>query len=157
MKDEYRELLKNSVEMRYRKRCLIWDTAVFAVYILIFGLLFAFRDEKDVAMGIAVTLAIFWLPVAAVDIYRILKICQAADAYTFTEAVLNQPHGCWYTRDRVCFTVCVQNSSGDWLGANTNSIFCVRFWEPRLEDYVNQKALIGYNDETGMVVVIGKV
>ena len=108
-------------------------------------------------MGIAVTLAIFWLPVAAVDIYRILKICQAADAYTFTEAVLNQPHGCWYTRDRVCFTVCVQDSSGDWLGANTNSIFCVRFWEQRPEDYVNQKVLIGYNDETGMVVVIGKV
>ena len=87
------------------------------------------------------------------QLYRVFHIFSHIDSYTYTEAFLDRPHLC--NRGTRYFTVRIRDCFGREFDANTNNIFNKN--EPCFEDYIDQKVLIGYNNVTGLVVVIEKL
>ena len=87
------------------------------------------------------------------QLYRVFHIFSHIDSYTYMEALLDRPHLC--SRGTRYFTVRIRDRSGREFDADTHSIFSRS--APCFEDYVNQKVLIGYNNVTGLVVVIQKL
>ena len=54
------------------------------------------------------------------------------------------------------FTVVIEDAEGNRFPANTHDIFYTHsITGLSLEDYVNKTVEVGYNTETGQVVVIG--
>ena len=67
--------------------------------------------------------------------------------------MLDKPHAGY--KGGVYFTVTVTDRRGNRRQVDTANMFSSG--EPMLEDYVNQKVLIGYNEETELVAVIQKL
>ena len=86
--------------------------------------------------------------------YRTWKIFRKSEHYIFQEAVLDRPNAAW-GRGAIRFTVTVKDSRGCNQQADTHGIFATRsLLGPNLEDYVNRRVRVAYNDETGTLVVI---
>ena len=140
--------LKNSVEFKAERR----STLVVGIFCLILILLMAAaagsRSTARSAIGFVVL-----FPCFLYQLYRLVRIFFHMDSYTYTEAVLDQPRQGY--KGSMYFQVRLRDRSGREFCANTNSIFSGS--EPCFDDYVNQKALIGYNNHTELVVVIKKL
>ena len=112
------------------------------------------EDAMMAAFGITV-MAMALLSFPIFYIYRIFKIYSHIDDYTFTEVVLDKPHGGW-GRDTMYFSVTVKDRRGASIPVDTHAIFCTRgAFSPLLEDYINKKVTVAYNNTTEYVVVIG--
>lgn len=85
--------------------------------------------------------------------YRFWELFGHIDRYTFSNALLNEPHQGY--KGSMFFTVEVRNRQGKMIKKDTRNIFSKG--EPNFEDYLNQQVLVGYNDKTDIVVVIKKL
>lgn len=152
--------LKESVEYRHcRKQCIVMIAVVslFALPFLITASVLLGRSENSNAMyGIMwfVFLGIGYLFLVAYLAYHWLEIFLRIDSYIFCEVLLDQPH--IEGRGGVKFTVTFTDRHGKQLKRETGAMFSSGA-EPYLEDYNNQKVLIGYNEETDRVVVIKRL
>lgn len=99
--------------------------------------------------------AVLAIPVG-VWVYRMWKLFRVPEEYFFTRAELSTFHHKLWTRGMMYFTVVIDHPEEGRIAVNTNPIFASWGWEqPLLEDYLNTTVTVGYNRETGMVVVIG--
>ena len=149
--------LKNSVQYRFeRKQFLVIAGILGAAYLL--GLmasldLIRFEPGRDRSIAILVMMSVMVLPMVAYFAYRWLRLFLHIDAWCFSEAVLDKPHAGY--KGGVYFTVEITDRRGNKKQVDTANKFSSA--EPMLEDYVNQKVLIGYNRETELVAVIQKL
>ena len=149
--------LKNSVQYRFeRKQFLVIAGILGAAYLL--GLmasldLIRFEPGRDGGIAILVMMSVMVLPMVAYFAYRWLRLFLHIDAWRFSEAVLDKPHAGY--KGGVYFTVEITDRRGNKKQVDTANMFSSA--EPMLEDYVNQKILIGYNGETELVAVIQKL
>ncbi len=145
--------LKASVEMRFARHNAVLY-AVMAGVSALFILLIGSIKSPGAGAAASVMLLLFLSPIALFYVYRIFKIYHHIDAYTFTEAELIRLHS-GFNR-MMYFTVTVKDRSGRDITVDTHEIFAPHgIMEPLLEDYVGKKVLIGYNNATEYVVVIG--
>ena len=142
--------LKNSVEFKAEWRST-WIVGVFCL-ILIF-LMFTVGSLHSANTARSVIGTIIMIPCLLYQLYRLVRIFFHIDSYTYTEAVLDRPKQGY--KGSMYFTVRVRNRFGKEIDVDTNRIFSRA--EPNFEDYLNQKVLIGYNNVTGLVVVIKKL
>ena len=149
--------LKNSVQYRFeRKQFLVIAGILGAAYLL--GLmvsldLIRFEPGRDGGIAILVMMSVMVLPMVAYFAYRWLRLFLHIDAWRFSEAVLDKPHAGY--KGGVYFTVEITDRRGNKKQVDTANMFSSG--EPMLEDYANQKVLIGYNEETELVAVIQKL
>lgn len=148
------DMLKNSVEVRAKK----WSLIEFLCLDIFWGLLLLIPDKDSVSKALFCLLYfLVMLPLTVWYVYRIVQIFLYPECYTFTEALLDQPHqnpnsGGRWSSGSLYFTVILRDRQGREIQVDTESIFSTS--DPCFDDYVNKKALIGYNDKTQRVVVI---
>lgn len=96
------------------------------------------------------------LPIYLFWAWRMISIFRHPESYWFCKANLCNPIGGRF-RDTIRFTVLLEDPDGNKFAVNTHSIFQSHkgLLALALEDYINQTVTIAYNEETGMVVVIG--
>ncbi len=148
----YYETLKNSVEQRHNRR-----TAIFVSIATVFVLALAFGSFEQLRgrSVVSVFLGLFVLvPYSLYCIYKAVIPFFYMDSYSFTEVLLDKPHhrgkGVMY------FTVTLRDRMGREFERDTHAIFG-NFSDPVFEDYINQKALIAYNEKTETVLVIKRM
>ena len=158
MKDikEIRKMLWHSMDMAAVKLILFW--AVIA-NVIVFGVLFitsAGMDSGERWAAILTIMVVCLLPFLVFCLWRTIQTFRLASSYTFCTTILSNPMGGRF-RDSIKFRVLLEDADGYQFVADTHSIFQthVGFGGFALEDYVNQKVTIAYNEETGNVVVIG--
>lgn len=147
------ERLKNSVEV---KSC-VRDCLIFGIIVAIYTLLITIPIQSHGGTG---DIAVLWLiyllvfiPLFLYMVYKLVEVFLYIDCYSFTEVVLDRPRLGY--RGAMGFTVTVRDRQGRELEADTRQIFSRS--NPNFEDYVNQRALIGYNNKTERVVVVKKL
>ena len=141
------ERLKKSVEV---KAC-VRDLLIFGALLIFFALLIAApaADNRSNA-GIWAILLFVLVPCVLYFSYKLIEIFLYIDCYSFTEVVLDRPRQGY--RGVMYFTVTIRDRHGRELEVDTRHIFSQG--NPNFEEYVNQRALIGYNDQTERVVVV---
>lgn len=98
--------------------------------------------------------ACYLVPYGIFCAFRTIRIFRKPDSYIFCQAILSQPHKHQWTRN-VYFTVLLEDLDGGKFVVDTNAVFRpTAFFPPRMEDYVNRTVTVGYNEETGVVVII---
>ena len=142
--------LKNSVEFKAE-----WlSSLIVGIFCLILILLmFTVGSLNSAGTARAVIGAIIMIPCLLYQLYRLVRIFFHMESFTYTEAILDRPKQGY--KGSMYFTVRIRDRSGREFDADTHSIFSRS--EPCFEDYVNQKVLIGYNNDTELVVVIQKL
>ena len=158
MKDikEIRRALWHSLDMAEVKLLLFW---AMVVNVILFAVLFFTSMGMDPAERWTVILtmmAVCLLPFLILCLWRTVQTFRKAESYIFCTATLSNPMGGRF-RESIKFRVVLEDADGYKFVADTHSIFQthVGFGGFALEDYVNQKVTIAYNEETGNVVVIG--
>lgn len=141
--------LKNSVEFKAERR----STWIVGIFCLILMLLMAAAAGSSRGMARSVIGFVVMLPCFLYQLYRLVRIFFHMDSYTYTEVLLDQPKQGY--KGSMYFQVRLRDRSGREFETDTNAIFSRS--EPCFEDYVNQKALVGYNNTTELVVVIKKL
>ena len=133
-----------SVEMN----CLLAEFTVLIIACAFFASLGGAKTIRIVAVTAVVAITAFHL-------WLVIRICRKPDSYIFCSAVLNQPHRSDWI-NAMYFTVVIEDAEGNRFPANTHAIFFTySLTGLLLEDYVNKTVEVGYNMETGHVVVIG--
>lgn len=145
--------LKNSVELRSAKKDLLFV----GIFFLVMTLLLVPGLSADVVrpntMSFVLVYFFLFLPLLVYALYRVVILFVHIDRYVFSEAVLDKPHQSG--RNGMYFTVTLRDRYGREFQADTRAIFSTG--DPNFEDYLNQRVLIGYNEETECVVVIQKL
>ena len=158
MKDikEIRRALWHSLDMAFVKLFLFWTAVFSAIFFVV--MLFAssgmMPQERWPILGTMMAVCI--LPILIFCAWRTFRTFQSAESYIFCTATLSNPMGGRF-RDSIKFRVLLEDADGYKFVADTHSIFQthVGLGGFALEDYVNQKVTIAYNEETENVVVIG--
>lgn len=157
MKDiqEIRRDLWHSLDMAAVKLLLFW---AMVVNVILFAVLFFTSMGMDPAERWTVILtmmAVCLLPFLILCLWRTVQTFRKAESYIFCTATLSNPMGGRF-RESIKFRVVLEDADGYKFVADTHSIFSTHKDLTGLgfEDYVNQKATIAYNEETGNVVVI---
>ena len=147
-------MIKQSLDVKVCRRMLI-AVGIGMGLGVIYGL-GMFRDEDPVVfwMFLGVT-TLFISPVMVLCGWRLWKLYRMPEEYFFTQAKLSTFHQKMWSRGMMYFTVVIDHPEEGTIAVNTNPIFASHGWEqPLLENYMNRTVTVGYNRETGMVVVI---
>ena len=148
------ETMKNSVEHRHDRRVAIWMTVVL---VFVLALTTAATKEPPLqgrAVGSVLVSLFVLIPYSIYCIYRAVIPFFCMDSYTFTEVLLDKPHH--RGKGAMYFTVTLRDRMGREFEADTHAIFG-QYQNPVFEDYINQTALIAYNEKTETVLVIRKI
>lgn len=149
----YYETVKNSVEHRHDRRTAIFVSIVTVALLgLAIGTLSHLQQAKSIISAMMVLFVL--LPYSLYCTYRAVIPFFYMDSYSFTEVLLDKPHSAG--RNGMYFTVTLRDRWGYEFKAETHTIFGNSF-EPIFEDYINQKALIAYNEKTETVLVIKRI
>ena len=150
-----RQRLWDSLEMQAAMRYLSLGS-VLAVFCIVLGL----RELRHLGpelrfLGTAIVSTITSLPILLFSLIRIIRIYRKPESYHFCKTTLSNPKG-GNLRHTIRFAVLLEDSEGKKFTADTHSIFYTHgLIGPLLEDYVNRTVTVAYNEETGMVTVIG--
>jgi hypothetical protein len=151
------ERLRNSIEYRYERQQWIVCAVIMAIAeLLSVARVFGYGNralEFEVFALILVMINLVFLPILAYFGWRVARIFRKIDSYTFCEAVLDRPRTGY--KGAVSFLVEIRTRSGATVTRETHAIFGSS--ATRLEDYVNKRVLLAYNEETDTVIVIQKV
>ena len=154
-KKQIRQRLRDSLEMQ-----AVISYLVIALILVIFCILLGMSKLRHLEpefriLGTAIVTAICSLPLLIFCLVRTVRIFLKPESYHFCKTKLSNPKG-GNIRHTIRFAVLLEDSTGKKFVANTHSIFYTNgFMGPLLEDYVNKTVTVAYNEETGMVVVIG--
>ena len=149
----YYDTVKNSVEHRHDRMTAIFvSIGTVTVLALAIGTFNHFRQAKTI---VAMLMGLFvMLPYSLYCIYRAVIPFFCMDSYYFTEVLLDKPHH--RGKGSMYFTVTLRDRMGREFEADTHAIFGYGR-NPIFEDYINQKALIAYNEKTETVLVIKRL
>ena len=147
--------LKGSVQYRYdlKTLCIIGISFTIAMVPMLWAFVMLMKTENPAAVFV-----FFYLLLLAgmilYYVYRWLGIFLYIDHYQFFQATLDKPFA--QGRGGVGFTVEFTDRHGNKLERKTSAMFSSQ-WDPILEEYNNQTVLLGYNEKTDRLVLIGRV
>ncbi len=147
-----RDRLWHSVEMNHYKTVLI----IYTLFIPLFCVYGALRNRSDHAWLISfVIVGIIMVPVYLFHAWRIFQIFRSPEEYIFCRCKLSQFHYHYFLKAN-SFTVVLDVPGAGKQVTETRAIFQTHgLVGPLTEDYVNREVTVAYNQDTGMVVVIG--
>ena len=154
---EIKEQLKNSLDMVEVRMVLFWGAMTILLQgIFILLLLPRSPGEPTKRILFRVMALVTATPFLIYSAWRTVQIFRHPEGYYFCKATLSNPIS-GRIRHSIRFTVVIEDPEGYKFAANTHSIFSAGrgFGSLALEDYINKTVTIGYNEETGQVVVIG--
>ena len=145
IKSENRHRLLNSLEIK----CLARNVLILLIMMPIFLLASRGNMAKWGVMAIVLlSFLIFYL-------VRLMNLLRKSESYRFYRTTLTQPQRNIPFKS-IYFTVTLTEENGISFTRETHAIFArYGLAAPLVENYVNQDVTIAYNQETGMVVVIG--
>lgn len=146
------ERLKNSDQYRFDKRQFLVMAALSAGYILIAVLGATSGIKGDISVGISFFFSLIFLGATLYFGFRWLEIFLYMEHYTFCQVKMEKLH--LLGRGIACFSVEFTDRRGKLQSRNTSNMFS-SYRKPYVEDYNNKMALIGYNEKTDRLVVIG--
>lgn len=155
----YYERLKNSLEFSYywkRFRNMLVGMVFVAALMILVAILDSPDDGDALAIAWCMIFGFGFLGLGLYQGYCLLEIFLHTEGYHFCQTVLERPtieHSRFGSRVR--YNVEFTDRHGKILRRDTAAMFSSD-WEPTLEEYNNQTVLIGYNEETDRVVVIGR-
>ena len=157
-KKQIRRQLWQSLDMVYVKLWLFVAALCTLIMWVFFWLTIQrnpYHSTEQVVM-FWVTIALVMGPILVLCTIRTVNILRCPESYHFCKTTLCNPKG-GSLRDTIKFTVLLEDADGNKFVANTHSIFHTHtsMFGLGFEDYVNQTITVGYNEETGQVVVIG--
>ncbi len=144
--------LKNAVDIGLLKSALVILVVIFAFFAL--AVIWPARNDPGYWTFLGWMVLLLFVPFGVYCAWRLIRIFRKADSYIFCRTVLSQPH---YSHlfGMMYFTVVIEDLEGRKFPADTTAVFrpggCI---PPLVEEYVNKSVTVGYNEETGMVVVI---
>ena len=141
--------IRNSVEFKAQRRHALFVWIATAALLLLVGLTGVDGSAKNVMSF--VVLILLAVPYSLYYVYRVGVLFWKIDRWAFSETILDRPHLGY--KSSAWFTVTVRDRSGRELEKETSHIFSTTA-EPIFEEYVNQRVLIAYHDETDTVAVI---
>lgn len=147
--------IKNSVEWKALKREILLLFGIlggYSLFLIVIMLNARIQDSPKAALG-TVLMVLLLLGETCYYLYRIWELFWYIDRYTFSTALLDKPHQGY--KGSMYFTVEVLNRQGKTISRDTRKIFSQG--NPNFEEYLNKQVLVGYNEETDMVVVIQKM
>jgi amino acid transporter len=154
---EIKEQLKNSLDM-VSVRMYLFVAGMVGLISGIFALFCVpkppFGPSPWLVFGLMAAIGV--VPLLIFCLWRTISIFRCPGSYHFCKAKLSNPKG-GRIRDTIRFLVVLEDMDGNKFTAYTHSIFHTHKSSAglALEDYVNQEVTVGYNEETGQVVVIG--
>ena len=151
-KKQIRAYLRDSLELK-----VLWGNfLLIAVIVIVVVCLQTGKGMGRESFWLA-TLIVFGVsagPYLIFCIIRTIRIFHRAGDYFFCRVKLANPQG-GFLRSSIFFRVLLQDPvDGEKFLADTHAIFATR-GPLGLEEYVGRTVTIGYNRETGIVVVIG--
>ncbi len=154
---EIKEQLKNSLDMvSVRMYLFIAGMVALLEGVMVLFLISGppFGPSRWGAYGLMLLISV--VPILIFCLWRTISIFRCPGSYHFCKAKLCNPKG-GRIRDTIRFLVVLEDMDGNKFTAYTHSIFHTHRSSAglALEDYVNQEVTVGYNEETGQVVVIG--
>lgn len=144
--------LKNATDIGFLKGNLVILVAIFAFFAL--ACIWPARNDPGYWTAFGWMALALFVPFGIYCAFRLFRIFRKAESYIFCRTVLSQPH---YSHmfGMMYFTVVVEDLDGRKFAADTTAVFRPGGYIPPLvEEYVNKSVTVGYNEETGMVVVI---
>lgn len=150
-----RRALRDSVEFS----CVLRDMLLYTVFGVVFALVIRLRFLRDFESHFQTTIALwcglFLTPVWAFGILKTLGIFRRADRYRLYRCTLTEPKRRRFLGG-MYFRVELSEEGKAPVFVNTHPIFRAHGMSgPLLTEYGNRTVTIGYNEATGMVVVIG--
>lgn len=147
-----RKRLWHSVEMAFvRLEMILWAVGYGVGLVMC---LFNDTGIPQITWMLVIFVSAIFLPFLGFWLVRGWRIFQSPGEYILCTAKLSQPHA-GYPRGTMYFTVVLETEEEGTFVTNTHAIFQTHgSVGPLLEDYINKTVTIGYNQETGMVVVI---
>lgn len=141
--------LRCSLDLSYLKKWLIALLAAFALL-----LIFALFDRNFWLTHLFVAGTVL-LPAVLYFLWRIRKIFKCAESYFFCQARLRKPRFNAFS-NTVYFAVIVEDMEGRKFVKDTKAIFyATGIVSPTMAEYSDATVTIGYNEQTGNIVVIG--
>ena len=149
----YYETIKNSVEHRHDRWTAIFISIITVIFL---ALTFAIFDtpSKSKSMVSMFFGLLIMVPYSLYCTYRAVIPFFHMGSYSFTEVLLDKPHH--RGKGSMYFTVILRDRMGREFEADTHAIFGYGR-NPIFEDYINQKALIAYNEKTETVLLIKRI
>lgn len=149
--------IRGSLDHIHGRRQVLIISCIFGPVLLLFlPVLILVAEHPDGIAGALMTM--LWMFVLlgfwAYLLYKWVQIYLHIDSYIFCQAKLDHPHV--RGRGGTYYTVEFTDRHGNRLQRDTVDMFTSSA-EPYLEDYNNQTVLIGYNEKTDRLVVIGQV
>lgn len=159
---ENERLIAESADMQYYKGCLgiyigIW---IFLMVFSLFAVLFTLLGKPDFSAAWTITgwlvlvllYSVVFAPFAMYYLYRIHCLKKDIESYFFYEVRLENAHS---VGRALCFSVTIKDENGVPVNVDTKAIFAVGgFVSPLFDDYNNKIVKIGYNPNSGDVVVV---
>ena len=150
-KEVNRDLLNGSLEVGCMRRDLIISLVIVGFYLLLWRMM----HEGAAFVLLSVIFGLCLSPVFGFWIWRLCRIYAKPEEYVFCKCTLSSPHQRLWLRS-MYFTVVLETEEDGRIVVDTHAIFApYGLVGPLVEDYINETVTIGYNRETGMVVVIG--
>ena len=104
----------------------------------------------------AAFVSVLFVPILGFWLLRIWRIFQSLEEYVFCPTELDQPHHAPLGRGLFTFMGVIETGTDGRFAVETHAIFAERgIVQPLMEDYIGRTVTVGWNRETGMVVVIG--
>ena len=146
------EMLKGAVDIRFLKNELIVLLVLFAFFALA-PIWFA-RNDPGYWGYLMWLVAVIPLSFGIYCASRLIRIFRKAESYVFCKTVLDRPHYSNF-HGRMYFVVVAEDLNGRKFQADTAAVFHPGGYIPPLvEEYVNKTVTVGYNEETGVLVVV---
>ena len=147
-----KEYLRDSLELK-----VLWTN--FLLVVVMVAVIACLRAGANMGresfwLATSIVFAVCALPYLVFCTIRTLRIFRKAEDYFFCRVKLSNPMG-GFLRNTICYRVLLEDpADGKKFFADTHALFATR-GPLGLEEYTGRTVTIGYNRQTGMVVVIG--
>jgi hypothetical protein len=160
-----KEIIKNSLDAKWRKRQMrIW-IVVAGIYIGVFLLsaLIASLKHGDFLLSLQITgiYAAIWLPIIApfliYNIWCYYSLLKNPEEYKVYEVMLDKPETSYMYRGAIYYKVSFTDGDGNLVSKDTRPLWSSGIFDPcQLADYNNKKVFVAYRESTDTLIVLGK-
>lgn len=149
-----KELIKNSIDVKYYKFNFWFSLGIFTLYSLPF--LFGALATKLYSLLLPILLLfVFFCPMIIYYLYRFVSTIKNASSYDFQAVTLDELHASFL--NLIYFTVSIE-INGVVVKKDTKAIFnSSPFSKRNIENFNQQKCLVAYREDLSDVIVVKKV
>ena len=157
--------IKNAMEAKWRKkqiRIFIFAIGGWELFLCLAGLFCAltygnFALSFEIVGLVAGVCLLIFAPFVLFYVYQYISLFRNRENFIVYEVVLDHPSTSYWYRGAVYYTVSFVTTQNIRVTADTKPLWSSGlFADFPLEEYNNQKIYVAYNDQTEMLIVLGR-